>query len=354
MKKAWILLVVGLLLMSGCTVQKRDDVQNKEGLTIGLLATLTGPAAMHGTHVVMGAEKAVAELNARGANIELLVEDNKNNPKEALTAYHAMMAQENKPDIIFTTMSGASAAIIPLAQEAGIPVVTSLTYADFQKYDNVYQYFQTTEDLAQLATDFFKEENIGKVGLLYANIEAGKALMDVAQPKFEAEGIQIVGEEYYEMSDPDRRTQVLKLVDKQPDAIYVFDLRPDQVVDQIKEQFEGVIVFTDTPVATNLHKTYPGLEGVYTAAQLYMIDGTEQNKKFVKLFPGKDPNAEAGMGYDVINLIWQAHEIGVLPGAVTDLGEFNGLTGLIDLTTSRKPSITVKMAKIENKQLVLV
>jgi hypothetical protein len=52
-------------------------------------------------------------------------------------------------------MSGASATAIPLAVEEDIPVVTSLTYADFREYDNVYQYFQTTEDLTSIASDFF-------------------------------------------------------------------------------------------------------------------------------------------------------------------------------------------------------
>ncbi len=345
MRKIFVFLGI-VLVMIACAPQ----TENSEGLTIGLLVTLTGPAAIHGTHVAMGAEKAVEELNAQGAGITLLIEDNKNQPKEGITAYQKLKSA----DIIFTTMSGASASVIPLVQEDNKPVVTSLTYADFQEYDNVYQYFQTTQDLTTLAAEFFKEKGIEKVGLLSTNIEAGHALMDIAEKKFVEEGVSIVGIEYYTAGDPDQKTQILKLVDKEPDAIYVFDLRPDLIVKQIKDQYNGKIVFTDVPVATNLHKTIDELDGVYAAAQLYMIEGTEQNVKFEELFGSQDGNAEAGFGYDVINLIWKASQNGELPGSILDLKEFTGLAGTIDLDLSRKPTIPVKMVLIKDKKLELI
>lgn len=335
MKKI-IVLVMIMLFVVGCTPKVNEDT-----FTVGLLATLSGPAAVHGTHVVMGAEKAVEELNAKGANIRLVVEDNKNDPKESLNGYRKILLQ--KPDIIFTTMSGASKAIIPLAAESGRPVMTSLTYADFRDYDNVYQYFQTTEDLTALAVDFFIEQDVEKVALLSSNIEAGRALMDMAKEEFGM--FDIVAEEYYPPGELDQRTQILKIVQNNPDAIYVFDLRPDQVVKQLKNNFKGLIVFTDTPVATNLYKL-PEMDGVYSAAQEYMISGTAENEKFKKLF--KDGNAEAGMGYDVIHLIWENYNE---DWPLLNNDEFVGLSGEVDLVSSRKPSIPIKMVKIVKGEL---
>ncbi len=346
MKKIILLCV---LVLAGCAPLAQES---DETLTIGLLATLSGPAAVHGTHVVIGAEKAVEELNAEGADIKLIVEDNKNQPKEGISGYHRISLEQ--PDVIFTTMSGASATLLPLAQEDGIPVVTSLTYADFRKYDNVYQYFQTTEDLTSLAANFFTEKGISRVGLLSTNIEAGHALMDIAREKFKDEGLEIVGEEFYAADSVEHRTQILKLADKGPEAIYVFDLRPDKVAKQIKERYDGVVVFSDTPVSTNLFKTIDDLDGVYAAAQLYMIEGTEENEQFQSLFGDVDGNAEAGMGYDVIHLIWEAHQKGELPESVDALETFTGLSGEIDLRESRKPSIPIKMVLIKDKTLVLV
>jgi ABC-type branched-subunit amino acid transport system substrate-binding protein len=342
-------MIICMFVLTACVAPAEEgEIKQVNGdvFTIGLLATLTGPAAVHGTHVVLGAEKAVEELNANGINVKLVVEDNQNDPKVALNAYQKLLLSD--PDVIFTTMSGASAAIIPLAQEAGIPVVTSLTYADFREYNHVYQYFQTTEDLTEIASAFFVEENIERVGLLARNIEAGHALMDVAQKKFVEEGIEIVGLEYYESGDV--RTPIMKLVEKGVDAFYVFDLRPDKVVDQIKEQYDGVVVFTDTPVATNLHKTYPGFEGVYAAAQQYMISGTDEHDQFESLFV--DANAEAGMGYDVVHLIFEAHALGEFPESIISLETFSGLNGAVDLSSSRKPSIPIQMVLIEGGELV--
>ncbi len=344
------MILLGIFCIILITTACSTTIDNDKELRIGLLVTLSGPAAIHGQHVLMGAEKAVAELNSKGANIVLVVEDNQNNPSVAVSAYQKIKAAN--PDIIFTTMSGASNAIIPLAERDGIPVVTSLTYADFQDYQNVYQYFQTTEDLAQLAADFFAGNNVKRIGLLSSNIEAGHALMDIAAPFFISKGIEIVGTEYYPPGDADHRAQILKLVESQPDAIYVFDLRPDQIVTQIKQQYNGMIVFTDTPVATNLYKL-PEMDGVYTAAQEYMISGTPENTKFIKLFAGKDANAEAGMGYDVIYLVEDTFDQNTWPQSVVNAGTFNGLAGRIHLTESRKPSIPIKMAKIEDSTLVI-
>lgn len=357
MKKMLIIFILIIFFFAlSCNQANEDnqlnttDQQNKT-VTIGLLATLTGPASVHGTHVLIGAEKAVEELKAQGAAINLVIEDNKNDPKEAITAYHRLLQQ--KPDVIFTTMSGASATIIPLAQDAGIPIITSLTYADFQKYDRVFQYFQTPETLSTIASDFFKKKNITKVALLSQNIEAGHALMDIAQKKFEEQGISITGLEYYLPTDTDHKTVITKLAASKPEAMYVFDLRPDTIVKEIKNQFDGVIVFTDTPLATNQHKTISDLDGVYAAAQDYMINSTASYQKFTELFAGKDPNAEAGYGYDVIHLIWQAHLQGDLPDSILKLKQFNGIVGNITLD-SRRPYLQMQMVQIKNKELLPV
>ncbi|MDP7457681.1 MAG: ABC transporter substrate-binding protein [Candidatus Woesearchaeota archaeon] len=349
MKKLLGILLMSLVILLACG----EEVEKNDTFTIGLLVTLTGPAAIHGTHVAMGAEKAVAEINSEGGNLRLVIEDNMNQPKEGINAYRKVALQ--RPDLIFTTMSGASATAIPLAVEEDIPVVTSLTYADFREYDNVYQYFQTTEDLTSIASDFFKDQGITEIGLLSSNIEAGHALMNIAREKFEGDGLEIVGEEFYTPDDPDQKTQIFKLADKEPQAIYVFDLRPDRVVKQIKDQYDGLIVFSDTPVSTNLFKTIEDLDGVYAAAHEFMIKGTEENSRFEELFEGKDANPEAGMGYDVVHLVWNAvKDGGEIPGAITELGEFKGLSGIVDLDSSRKPSIPIKMVLIKDKELVLV
>ncbi len=351
------LMVVMALIIVGCTNQQNDVRQEgqEQELRIGVLATLSGGAAVHGTHVVIGAKEAAKELHEQGIEVTLIVEDNKNNPKEAVNAFHAIMSQN--PDVIFTTMSGASAAIIPLAKEKGIPVVTSLTYADFQNYENVFQYFQTTEDLAKIAIDFFVNQEVGSVGLLALDIEAGHALMDIVEPAFVKEGIEVVGLEYFDGAAIDARTQILKLVEKKPEAIYVFDLRPDRIIGQINEQYEGMVVFTDTPVATNQHKIIAELDGVYIAAQEYMIPRTVENKRFDDLFSAVDGNAEAGMGYDVVHLIGEAYVTGgnsvkEFPASIQALQSYEGLAGKVDVGESRKPSIPIRMVQIKDKTLV--
>src|SRR3989304_4868876 len=71
---------------------------------IGAPQPLSGPVAASGNYVRMGAEIARDWLNARGGvggrKVELVIEDNKSDPKEAASAAEKLIARDRVPAIM--------------------------------------------------------------------------------------------------------------------------------------------------------------------------------------------------------------------------------------------------------------
>src|SRR5579875_1014710 len=68
-------------------------------IDIGLIADLTGPAALSGQHKVQGAELAVDEINASGGingkKIKLITEDDQGSNQAGVSAFQKLAANQN-------------------------------------------------------------------------------------------------------------------------------------------------------------------------------------------------------------------------------------------------------------------
>src|SRR5688572_16487426 len=71
---------------------------------IGVIQPLSGPVAASGSYVRMGAEIARDWINARGGvngrKIDLVIEDNKSDPKEAASAAEKLIVRDKVPAIM--------------------------------------------------------------------------------------------------------------------------------------------------------------------------------------------------------------------------------------------------------------
>ena len=75
-------------------------------IKIGVIQPLSGPVAASGNYIRMGAEIGRDWVNARGGvlgrKVELLIEDNKSDPKEAATAAEKLIVRDKVPAIMGT------------------------------------------------------------------------------------------------------------------------------------------------------------------------------------------------------------------------------------------------------------
>src|SRR3989454_3726181 len=120
-------LVIAVFLTSPAGAQPADPIK------IGVIQPLSGPVAASGNYVRMGAEIARDWINARGGvlgrPIQLLIEDNKSDPKEAATAAEKLIARDQVPVLMGAWGSSMTLAAMPKLEEYGVPMVVETSSA---------------------------------------------------------------------------------------------------------------------------------------------------------------------------------------------------------------------------------
>src|SRR3989475_12755222 len=92
----------------------------------GVIEPLAGPVAASGNYIRMGAEIARDWINARGGiggrKVDLLIEDNKSDPKEAASAAEKLIVRDKVPVILGAWGSSMTLAAMPKLEEYGVPM----------------------------------------------------------------------------------------------------------------------------------------------------------------------------------------------------------------------------------------
>ena len=140
MKKNLIWIILGLLFIIGGVYwwQNKENKAEDEVIKIGVLAPLTGNSAAIGDWFKKGIEFAI-EKNPKTKGVKIIFEDTKNDAKTAVAAYNNLKRQN--VNAIFSTMSGTSFPIKPLAIKDNIPLfVTSVSNPDFPDGKTIFRY----------------------------------------------------------------------------------------------------------------------------------------------------------------------------------------------------------------------
>ena len=128
-KRQWSLLFASLAV--GALLAPAGFAQDP--IKIGVIQPLSGPVAASGNYVRMGAEIARDWINAKGGvlgrKVELLIEDNKSDPKEAATAAEKLIVRDKVPVIMGAWGSSMTLAAMPKLEEYGVPMVVETSSA---------------------------------------------------------------------------------------------------------------------------------------------------------------------------------------------------------------------------------
>lgn len=121
-------------LLAGCG-NKTDNTTAEGGnagggtIKIGADLELTGGKASFGDSALKGAKLAVKEINDAGGilgkKLELIEADNASKSEEATRAAQKLITTNKVVAIIGATTSTNTLGIVPVAQEKGIPLVSS-------------------------------------------------------------------------------------------------------------------------------------------------------------------------------------------------------------------------------------
>jgi branched-chain amino acid transport system substrate-binding protein len=221
-----ILFTVGAALLASAPV---PFLAAQEGLIkIGLIQPLSGPVAASGNFVRMGAEIGRDWVNARGGvlgrKVELVIEDNKSDPKEAASAAEKLIVRDKVPVIIGAWGSSMTLAAMPKLEEYGVPmVVETSSAASITKRGNpwVFRISPPSEMEALGLEKQLAALGIKKYDFLAVNTDWGRGAVGAFGEVLKRGGAQVGTVEFMDQAATDLSAQLTKIKSSGADTLLV-------------------------------------------------------------------------------------------------------------------------------------
>src|SRR5438552_14599707 len=204
------------------------SAQPAEPIKVGVIQPLSGPVAASGNYVRMGAEIARDWINARGGvlgrPINLLIEDNKSDPKEAATAAEQLIVRDKVPVIMGAWGSSMTLAAMPKLEEYGVPMVVETSSAStVTKRGNpwVFRISPPSEMEALGLEKYLKDLGIKKADFLAVNTDWGRGAVSAFGDLLKRSGASVGVAEYMEQAATDMNAQITKIKADNADTLFV-------------------------------------------------------------------------------------------------------------------------------------
>ncbi|MFA5029534.1 MAG: penicillin-binding protein activator [Patescibacteria group bacterium] len=307
--KFWLIVIIIVLAIIAVAIfVSSKKLHQNQTIKIGVILPLSGNMASLGDDIKDGIVLANEKTALSGLKIDLLLEDEKCDPKEAINAYNSTAIKGAKI-IIGPVCSQSTLAIAPLAEKAKMIILTPASAADSisQAGDYIFRnhILESTEQkkMAEFVAQKYKTAATIFDQSSDAYVIGEKTFTD----SFQKDGGVIVERQSYQKNSTDFRSQLIKIKEKNPQVVYVGALMPEValIIKQIKEMGINAQIISDNTVTDSkfLSAVGPLAEGIIFAASDFK---RETNQEFWDLYKnrfGKDPNIFAAQGYDSLIIL---------------------------------------------------
>ena len=301
----------------------------QEVYKIGISAGLTGYAATLDRSWRDGVEVTAAYLNEKGGimgrKLQVITEDNKGEPQEAVTVYRKMISSDKVDIFLSGCVSAGNFAAAPMTVRAQIPMVLcSLLPANPDHLKWAFSTLPPASMEVEKRLEYLKEKTqIKKIGVLHDPTPYANVQKTAAERLAGSYGLEIVGVEQYKQDDADMSVQVSKLNAAGAKAIIKIGIGGSTltIAKNIKQLGLDLLMLTSVedlavfrPVAEVL-----GDKFFFVAAPSQVYDGLPDGalkaeiSKFLPLWKAKfgdrDPNW-GSRGWDAVLLTQKAIEAG--------------------------------------------
>ncbi len=217
--------IIGVLAASilGLSAASAQDV-----IKIGVTQPLTGAVAASGNYVTNGAKIAAEELNAGdgvlGMKVELIIEDNKSNPKEAVATAEKLIVGDKVPVLMGAWSSTYTLAVMPKLMEYGVPmVVETSSSGKITTSGNpwIFRISPTSEMEARAFADKVDGFGIKKADFLTVNNDWGLGAAQQFSKMLEEKGIEVGVRETMDAKATDMSAQLAKIKASGGDTLFV-------------------------------------------------------------------------------------------------------------------------------------
>ncbi len=302
------LAVLGALLFAVNTAAAQDKIR------IGLIYTLSGPAAVLGQQSKKAFELAVKNLGGKmgGKEVQLFPVDDGLSPANAILKVKELLERDHVDIVVGPIFSNVLGAIHKPVMDAGkILISTNAGSSSFAGaacnpdfFVTSYQNDQIFQTLGKIAND----KGYKRVFAMVPNYRAGKDALAGFKRTYKG---KIVAEELVPLKGIDFQSELSKLSSLKPDALFTF--MPGGLGITLIKQYNQAGLKGKVPVISAFtadEATLPALgaaaEGIYGALTWAPNMDNPQNKKFVSEYEAAYkaiPASYAMQAYDAAMLI---------------------------------------------------
>lgn len=286
----------------------------QEKIKLGVVVTLSGPAAALGQQVRDGFALAVKDLGGKmgGRDVEVIVADDELKPDAAVTKVKGLLERDKVDFVVGPIFSNILQAIHrPITESKTFLISPNAGPSTFAGKDcnpffyvTSYQNDQVHEILGKVAQD----RGYKRMYLMVPNYQAGKD--SVAGFKLDYKG-EIVEESYMPLNTLDFQPELSKISSHKPDALFTF--MPGGLGVNLVKQYRQAGLADTIPVLSAFtvdESTLPAQQdaavGMFGGANWAPNLDNPQNRKFVAAYEAaynSVPGTYAFQAYDAAMLI---------------------------------------------------
>ena len=347
-----------------------------ETVKIGVYLPITGGNAIGGQLELDGVKLAHQQYpTVDGKKIELVVVDNKSDKVESANAVKRLIEKDKVRAIIGTYGSSLAMAGGEVAEKAGIPMVgTSCTnplVTQGKKY--VFRVCFIDPFQGAGAADYALKELKAKSAAMLIEVteDYSVGLGNFFKQNFTKNGGKTVSVMNYQKGDQDFTAQLTEIISKNPDVLYIpANFAEGAIIMRQARELGAKFSILGGDAMDNPEMVKIGgesVEGFSYTSFAYSPNMPEKlmspiQKQFTaqwrKAFPGKDPAALTGCGYDAYLLIYNAIKNAKstdpekITAAIASTKDMPGVTGTTTINKTHDAEKSVGIIKIENGRQV--
>ena len=241
-----LLAVLGILLVGllagGCGEKPEAPTApgappvSGEPYVIGAMFAITGDASSLGIPERNTAEMLERMINeAGGINgrpLEIVIEDTKGDPAEAVKAAKRLVEAEDVLAIVGPSRTGTTLAVIEYIEGVEVPLISCAAGIQIVEPPKkwVFKTPQSDRMAVQKIIEYLQSRNITRVASLADNTGFGKAGVDELRALMPAAGIRIVATEEYAPTDKSMVTQLTKIRGTNAQAVVCWGTPPGPAI----------------------------------------------------------------------------------------------------------------------------
>ena len=362
-----VLISVAFLVIFSGGCAKKDEKEIK----IGAVLELTGPLSRLGERSKMGMELAADEINSQGGilnrEIKLIIEDNKSDAKEGVSAFLKIINSYNVPVITGLTGSSIVMACAPIANGKKVVLFSAgaTSHLITRAGDYIFRNRLSGDAEVKAMADFaINKLNIKKIAVLYVNTDYGVGNKDIFMKEYKTKGGNVLFSEGFEQGETDFRSHLTKIKRARVEAVYIIGVGENgYILKQAKEmglkvQFLSTVGIEGPDVWKIAGESANGV--IYTV-QNFDPESSQKAANFQKNYFAKynqDPDLFSALGYDAIYIISKVisengYNAEAIKSGMYNLKNFQGVVGNISFDSNGDIQSGVMMKITKDGQFLL-